>query len=301
MKKIGLLVVLMLILLVFCSCTEKNVKKEGQINVVSSFYPMYIATANIVDGVEDVNLVNLTSQTTGCLHDYQITTQDMIKLTDADILVINGNGMENFIDKAMATYTDLKIINASKDLKEHHEEEHHEVDGHDHGDNSHYWVSISLYMEQIKNIKDELCKLDEKNKEKYEINASIYLNKLEELKQKMHSELDGFENKNIVTFHEAFDYFTEEFDLNIVSVIEREPGTYPSSKDVADIINEIKSKDVKAIFVEPQYSRTAAETIARETSINVYTLDPVVTGELNKDAYIKIMNENLETLKKALS
>ena len=301
MKKIGLLVVLMLILLVFCSCTEKNVKKEGQINVVSSFYPMYIATANIVDGVEDVNLVNLTSQTTGCLHDYQITTQDMIKLTDADILVINGNGMENFIDKAMATYTDLKIINASKDLKEHHEEEHHEVDGHDHGDNSHYWVSISLYMEQIKNIKDELCKLDEKNKEKYEINASIYLNKLEELKQKMHSELDGFENKNIVTFHEAFDYFAEEFDLNIVSVIEREPGTYPSSKDVADIINEIKSKDVKAIFVEPQYSRTAAETIARETSINVYTLDPVVTGELNKDAYIKIMNENLETLKKALS
>ena len=306
MRKIELSIVLMLIVLVLCSCMEKNVKKEGQINIVTSFYPMYIATANIVDGVEGVNLVNLTSKTTGCLHDYQITTQDMIKLTDADILVINGDGMENFIGKAMSTYTDLKIVNASEGIKEHHEEEHHSNKddhdhGHNHGENSHYWVSISLYMEQIKNIKDELCKLDLNNKEKYEANTSVYLNKLEELKQKMHSELDGLEYKNIITFHEAFDYFAEEFDLNIVSVIEREPGTYPSSKDVADIINEVKSKDVKAIFIEPQYSRTAADTIARETNINVFTLDPVVTGELNKDEYIRIMNENLKTLKEALS
>ena len=64
MRKIELSIVLMLIVLVLCSCMEKNVKKEGQINIVTSFYPMYIATANIVDGVEGVNLVNLTSKTT---------------------------------------------------------------------------------------------------------------------------------------------------------------------------------------------------------------------------------------------
>ena len=98
MKRARLLIFPMLIVLILCACTDKNVKKEGKLNVVTSFYPMYIATANIVDGVSDINLKNLTSQTTGCLHDYQITTQDMIKLSDADVLVINGGGMENFID-----------------------------------------------------------------------------------------------------------------------------------------------------------------------------------------------------------
>ena len=306
MKKICLILSLMLIVLVLCSCTDKDVKKEGQVNIVASFYPMYIATANIVDGVDNVNLVNLTSQTTGCLHDYQITTQDMIKLSDADILVINGDGMENFIDKALSTYSDLKIVNASEGISENHEvllnHEHEESDEHDHehGINSHYWVSVSLYIEQVNNIKKELCKIDSKNADLYEKNATNYIFKLSELKQKMHDSLDNIENKNIVTFHEAFDFFAEEFDLNIVAVIEREPGTYPSSRDVAEIIDEIKEKNVNAIFTEPQYSKTAADTIARETGVKVYELDPIVTGDLDKEAYVTIMNKNLDVLKEAL-
>jgi zinc transport system substrate-binding protein len=232
----------------------------------------------------------------------------MVKLSDADILVINGDGMENFIDKAISTYKDLRIINASEGIKDNHEEllsheheeddEHHEH--HEHGINSHYWVSISLFIEQVKNIEKELCKLDEKNASKYIENANNYTLKLEELKKKMHNSLDNISNKNIVVFHEAFDYFAEEFDLNIVSVIEREPGTYPSSRDVASIIDEVKNNDVNAIFTEPQYSKTAADTIARETNVKVFELDPIVTGDLNKDAYIKTMEKNLDVLKNAL-
>jgi len=303
MKKVFLSICLMLIALITCACNDTNVKKEGKINVVTSFYPMYIATANIVDGVDDIDLTNLTSQQTGCLHDYQITTQDMIKLSNADVLVINGDGMENFIAKAMSTYSRLKIVDASEGIKEHHEEildSDEEGHHHDHETNSHYWVSISLYIEQVNNIKNGLCAIDKKNKDLYEKNANDYIHKLKELKQKMHSSLDSISNKNIVTFHEAFDYFAEEFDLNVVAVIEREPGTYPSSKDVADIIEEVKSKDVNAIFTEPQYSKTAADTIARETKVKVYELDPVVTGDLDKEAYIRIMNNNLNTLEEAL-
>jgi len=306
-----IIVICMTLLLILSGCASQNNKNDQELNIVTSFYPMYIATANIVDGAQNVKLTNLTAQTTGCLHDYQITTSDMLKLSHADILVINGDGMENFIEKAISTYEDLKIINSSEGIKENHEEllehhdeeehdEHKEHHDHDHGENSHYWVSIRLYIEQIKNIRDNLCKLDEKNAETYKKNADDYINKLEELNDKMHQELDSYENKNIVTFHEAFDFFAEEFDLNIVSVIEREPGTYPSSREVAEIINEIRNKDVNAIFVEPQYSRTAADTIARETNVKVYTLDPIVTGELEKDAYIDLMNKNFEVLKEAL-
>ncbi len=310
MDKFIKLLGLMLIMFVVTACSRQNVDTE-KLNVVTSFYPMYVATSNIVDGAKDIELNNLTSQTTGCLHDYQITTNDMIKLSKADILVINGDGMESFIDKAISLYKDLEIVNASEGIKENHEEllvgEHEEHDdneeghaGHDHGDNNHYWVSISLYIEQVKNIKNGLIKLNPENAEIYEKNANNYIEKLEILKEKMHSELAKFKGSNIITFHEAFEYFAEEFELNIAEVIQREPGTYPSSKEVADTIRLIKNSNVKAIFVEPQYSRTAADTIARETNVDVFTLDPIVTGDLDKDAYINLMEQNLETLKEAL-
>lgn len=304
MKKTLLLFVIMLILLITTGCTNQNVD-TSKLNVVSSFYPIYIATSNIIDGANNVELTNLTAPSTGCLHDYQITTQDMVKLSTADILIINGDGMESFVDKVAQTYSNINIINASEGIKENHEEliaheENHDEHEHNHEENSHYWVSISLYIEQVKNIKNELVKIDSQNADIYEKNANIYIEKLENLKAKMHSEVDDLENKNIVTFHEAFSYFAEEFNLNVVGVIEREPGTYPSSREIADIIKEIKSKNVNAIFVEPQYSRVAADAIARETSVKVYNLDPIVTGKLEKDAYIKIMEQNLMVLKEAL-
>ena len=297
-------ILFVILIVIFAGCTNTSFDSE-KLNIVTSFYPMYILTANIVDGVEDVTLTNLTSNQTGCLHDYQISTKDMVKLSHADILVANGGGMENFIEKAISLYEDLKVIDSSEEI-EHLHEENRDIDedehqNHEHSENSHYWVSISLYIEQVKKVTKELCKIDSKNAEMYEKNSKVYIEKLEKLKEEMHKSLDSLTSKNIVTFHEAFEFFAEEFNLNIVTVIEREPGTYPSSGEVAKIIEMIKSKDVKAIFVEPQYSRTAADTIARETNVNVYSLDPIVTGELNKDAYIDIMEDNLKTLVEALS
>ena len=307
MRKIGMVLAIILSLICFSGCNDNNSKKDDKINIVTSFYPMYIATINITDGIEDVEVTNLTASTTGCLHDYQITTADMLKLSNADILIINGDGMESFIEKAISTYPDVKIINASEGIRESHEELLDEESGehvneeHEHGLNSHYWVSPTLYIEQIKNIEEKLVEIDSNNKEKYELNANTYIEKIDALRNEMHEELDGKEKRNIVTFHEAFDFFAEEFELKVVAVVEREPGTTPSSKEVAQIIDMINEKDVQAIFVEPQYSRSAADTIARETNVKVYNLDPVVTGEMDKDAYIRIMKENLEVLKEALN
>ena len=302
-----LLIIITILLLAGCQKTDFD---DNKFNIVTSFYPMYVLTQNVTEGIEDVQVTNLTAPTTGCLHDYQITTQDMIKLSHADALVVNGDGMENFIIKAINTYKDLNIVYASEEIKEklgkdehEHEDEHDEEehdDGHNHEENSHYWVSISLYIEQVKNVAEQLGKIDEKNKDLYERNAQKYIEKLTTLKNQMHEELDALPNKNIITFHEAFEYFADEFDFDIVAVIEREPGTYPSSKEVAEIIDLVKEKDVKAVFVEPQYSRSAADTIARETKVEVYSLDPIVTGSDDADSYIKIMTENMNTLIKAL-
>lgn len=289
MKKLLLIFVLFVCACGLTSCNSKN-ENTNQLNIVTSFYPMYIATSNIIDGAQNVSLYCLASPTVGCLHDYQLTVNDMITLESADVFVVNGGGMESFLDKAVSTYPNLKIINASE------KEENNSLE-----ENAHYWVSISLYIKEVENISNYLQEIDSDNAEIYEKNTNEYILRLEELKNEMHNKLDNIENKNIVTFHEAFEYFADEFGLNVVAVIEREPGTSPSAKDVAEIIDTIRELDVNAVFVEPQYLKTAANTIANETNIPVYELDPAVSGELNKTAYEDIMRNNLEVLLEALS
>lgn len=297
MKKVS---ILLLILIVFTGCNAKNEFASNDLQIVASFYPVYIATLNIIDGVENVSLSNLTSTEVGCLHDYQLTTANMLALNKADVLVINGGGMESFVQKAIENCKNLKIVDSSEGILEEHKEEHVEHEGHDHGENAHIWVSISLYISQVENIKNGLCEIDPSNKEIYEKNANEYIEKLENLKAEMHEKLDGIEDKNIVTFHEAFEFFAEEFDLNVVAVIEREPGTYPSAGELAEIIDIVKQTNAKAVYTEPQYFENAANIIARETGRKLYSLDPIVSGELEKDAYEKIMRKNLDVLVESL-
>lgn len=306
LKKI-ITVLLILCCICLCGCSVQNTKiDESKFNIVTSFYPIYVATSNIVDGIEDVTLDNMTDVQVGCLHDYQLSTKDMNKLEKSDVFIINGGGMESFLDKVMSASSDLKIINSSEGILENDEDEHHEEHGlhHEHNhseeENAHIWVSINLYIKQVQNIANELAKVDTKNAEKYLTNAENYITKLQVLNQEMHSELQNLENKNIVTFHEAFEYFADEYGLNIVAVIENEPGTSPSAGQVAQIIEKIKETSAVAIFVEPQYEKTAANVISKETGIPVYTLDPVVSGNLEKGEYERIMKENLEVLKEAL-
>jgi zinc transport system substrate-binding protein len=155
-------------------------------------------------------------------------------------------------------------------------------------------------MQEVNNIGQQLAALDPKHSAQYQSNTKTYINKLESLRKSMHQELAGISNRNIVTFHEAFPYFAQEFNLKIVAVVEREPGSEPSASQLADIIDKVRTSHAQAVFAEPQYSTGAAQTIARETGIKVYTLDPAVSGPNSPDAYINIMKANLESLKEAL-
>ena len=306
MKKIYTILILCLVLIINCGCAKKQEKKDNNsLNIVTSFYPMYIATSNIIDGLDNVSLKCLASPEVGCLHDYQLTVNDMITLEKADIFVINGGGMESFIYKAIDSYPELIVINSSEEILDECEEDEHNHDSegehiHSHEQNPHVWVSIDLYIKQIEKIAKELSNYDPSNESIYTSNANIYIEKLRALETKMHLELDKLENKNVVMFHEAFHYFAEDFGLNIAAVIEREPGTSPSARDVAEIIDMVKEMDVNAIFVEPQYLKTAANTISKETKVPIYELDPVVSGNFEKEAYVEIMNKNLEVLMEAL-
>ena len=268
---------------------------EKKFTIVTSFYPMYISTINITKGVAGVQVINMTKPQTGCLHDYQMTPEDLKTLEKANAFVINGAGMEQFIDKAMKQQAQLQVVNGSKGIVLLKDEKGEE--------NPHVWVSISNAILQVQNITQQLSAIDTAHADQYKSNGDEYIKKLSVLRDKMHKSLDNVPHKDIVTFHEAFPYFAQEFNLHIVAVIEREPGAEPTPKELEETIRQIKEANIKALFAEPQYPSKAAEVISRETGAKVYTLDPAVTGDARPDAYndyITIMEKNLKTLQEAL-
>ena len=280
------------LLLGLCLFNKAEASETKQINIVASFYPVYIMAKNVARDVPGVSVGNLTPPLTGCLHDYMMAPNDMKKLACAQVFVANGAGMESFLDKIIAQYPKIKIIRLSEGIALIKGEGNE-------GDNPHVWVSISDAIAEVKNLGHALEEFDPIHQDLYRKNTADYVARLERLHGKMHVELALYKGKAIITFHEAFAYFAKEFGLKIVAVIEREPGSQPSAKELAQTIELVKKNGIPALFSEPQYPAAAAETIAKETGAKVYVLDPAVTGTDDFDAYINIMEKNLEVLKEA--
>ena len=261
--------------------------------ILTSFYPMYVIALNIAGNAPGVTVECLANPSVGCLHDYPLTPGDLIALTQADVFVANGAGMETFIDKAVRQVPRLKVIEASAGI---------ELAG---DGNPHVWVSVSGAIAETRNIARDLAAADPGRANVYEKNAADYVATLERLRARMHAALDDLPHREIITFHEAFPYFAREFRLNIVGVIEREPGSAPSARELAQIINLVKRSGTRAIFAEPQYPAKSAEIIRRETGVAVSLLDPAVTGDRDpakaRRSYCETMERNVAVLAKALS
>lgn len=303
-KRNGFALLMMILTLLFSGCAAQT---DGQKVIVTSFYPMYILTQNVAAGIDGVTVQNMAEQNVGCLHDYQLQTRDMVTLEGADALVINGGGMEQFMDKVMTLREDLPVIDASEGIEmlpSVSEHDHDDHDDHDHeGEvmNTHVWLDPSLAMVQVRNIAEGLANADPDHADAYRSNAEAYILKLEQLKAEIAEQLAPYAGREIITFHEAFTYFAEAFGLHVAGVIATEPGEEPSTRDIADTCDLVSKLGIKTLFVEPQYPQKAAQTIARETGASIYTLDPCVSGDGSMESYENIMRENARVLTEAFA
>mgnify|MGYP000563171254 CR=1 FL=1 len=296
---------------------EQPASKARDVLIVATFYPVYVMTLNITRDVPGVRVACMAPPETGCLHHYQLRPEDLKTLASAQILVANGAGMESFLAKAIKQAPHLKVIEACRGIDliregdgEHGDyEDHGSHPGHDHHGrqgqpNPHVWVSVTGAIAQVNSIAGQLGKADPARAAAYRKNAGVYVAKLEALRARMHEGLRDAKGVPIITFHEAFPYFAREFGLKIAGVVEQQPGTEPSAGELAALVRTVRRMKVKALFAEPQYPVQAAETIARETGIKVYMLDPAVAGPMDPpevyDAYIRTMENNLLVLEKAL-
>jgi zinc transport system substrate-binding protein len=275
----------------FCFAALQGASAAETTRVVTSFYPVYIATLNVTAGVPGVEVHNLTSPHIGCLHDYQLTAGDVRKLADADLLLANGAGMETFLGKVQEQALSLRVVEVSDGIPL--------MDG-----NAHVWVSFEGARQQVDNITTALIEAAPGQADAFRANAEKYKSALAALDEKMRTALAPYAGTPIVTFHEAFPYFARDFNLDLVGVIARESGAEPSARELADTIELVRTRRVKALFAEPQFPDKSVQVIARETGLKVYELDPVVTGPSEpseaRGTYLRAMEKNLAVLQEAL-
>ena len=273
--------------------------------VVTSFYPIHLFARNLLEGIDGVEVASLAEPTSGCLHDYQLQTGDMKTLARADVFLINGAGMEGYLEGVFEAFPTLPVVDASRGvtlLEDCSDHDHDDHDGHDHAYNAHIWLDAENAALMVANLADGLIVALPQHEAAIAANRDAYVARLAALDAELAAALDAVASKDIITFHEAFPYFAHAYGLNVAAVINRDPDDALSPRQLAELCKTVKALGAPPLFVEPQYEDMAAKTISRETGAPLYTLDPIVTGPADAPLthYEDAMRQNLAVLLDAL-
>lgn len=320
-----IIIVCTVLVMIYERATNNNTKENENFTVVTSFYPMYIAALNIVDGADGVTLENLSEPQTGCLHDFQLTPEDMKLLSTADMFVINGGGIESFMSDVAKAYPDLTVVEACKNVELINESEEdvdthdhdneadsdetdhdHETDSdesghdHDHGDeNAHAWMSVARYRVMVSTIAESLSKADPSNAAIYDSNAKKYDAKLAELEEKENEIKQKTAGNDIIIFHEAYEYVADDFGMNVCYLMDLDEERAVSAGEVSDVINAVRNDGVSVILAEELYGKDLGDTVSRETDVKMVYIDPLNRGNYDKNSYIEGMEKNFELIEAA--
>ena len=297
MKKMLALLTALSIMLIACACPAY----AGQAQVMTSFYSIYIFALNIFDGIDGIEVSCMAPSSTGCLHDYQLLTGDMIKLSQTDMLIVCGAGMESYLDDVRQQFPNLQIVDCSLGIDLIEEDEHEE--NHESSDatyNAHTWLDAGNAIIIVQNIAQSAAEVFPEYADKINSNMKDYCEKLSLLDAEIKEILSPYSGRSIVTFHEAFPYFARAYGLKIAAVMSDEHESNLSPKKLQEVIEAVRNAGNPPLFTEPGVSSTAAQTISQETGSAIYELDPITTGDAKLDAYETRMLNNAYILKNAL-
>lgn len=279
------LVLIIIITVVIGVVSNKKDKPENEsIEVVASFYPVYVIANNLLDGIDDVNLKSLSEPKTGCLHDFQLTPEDMKLLEKADIFIINGSGAESFMDKIISDCEGITIINGTEGIEGEEELLMHS------------WMNPIKYLMEIENISHGLIDALPQYEDEIEKNFNAYSDKVMRISV-YRSTMPTFARNDVILFSEAFEPFAEYLGLNVLLVVDLDEEREVSSAEVKEVIDAINANPGAFIMADEAYGKRLAETVKNEVEVKVYYIDPLTRGELDdKNYYIDKMNGNIEIL-----
>lgn len=305
------LLALALALVLLTGCGSQKAEDDA-LHILCTTYPVYLFTTAVVGDTGGVKVELLVNTQTSCLHDYTLTVADMKAIDRADIMVMNGAGLEDFLADALAQKK-IPSIDCSESADLFPTLEHMGHDGHGHQEelDPHYWMDPALAKGAVETIALGLAALDGDRAEHYQQAAQSAGEALDELTNRHRMRfapvvapgggdyLPGA--PGFITFHDGFRYFADFSGLELLAAIEEEEGSEASARELEEIIDLVQDNHIPAIFVEKNGSRRSAQVIARETGCKVYELDLIMSGDgTGIEPYIRAMEQNLATVLEAL-
>ena len=333
MKKAFLILLTSLLILFTAACGQiealpKDNSDEDKLTIYTTVYPLTYFTERIGGNLVQVKSIYPTGSNE---HTFDPTQKDMMNLADADLFFYIGMGLEGFVDNAKKTLANeqVKLIATSNSVSDDdlvqeqaheeegtdedaHEDEHgHENkavenhDDHDHGDiDPHLWISPTISIKLAKSIQDSLIEQDPANEETYTKNFEALQTELETLDTKFQEMANNVPNKTFFVSHAAFGYLAGAYGLEQVAIAGLNSQDEPSQKELTEIVELAKKKQIKTILFEQNVSSNLAKVIQSEVGAEsgiLHNLSVLTEKDIqNEETYFTLMEKNLETLKEAL-
>ncbi|MBQ6890180.1 MAG: zinc ABC transporter substrate-binding protein [Oscillospiraceae bacterium] len=294
MKKRIAALLLSMALLCMSGCAPKGEKAQ----IAATTMPVYCFTQRLCQGTP-LTVTRLVTENVSCLHDYSLQVGQMRAIEQAELIVISGAGLEEFLQDALhgkrvcEAAGDMELLEGGHD----HDHDHgHDHAGHMHEEDPHIWLSPENAKEMAHNICHSLCQDYPQYTDIFQTNLAALEADLDALQAYGELALADLSCREIITFHDGFSYLAESFDLTILEAVEEESGSEASAKELIHLIGLVQEHELPAIFVEANGSTSAASIIRSETGVKVFTLDMAMAG----DDYLEAMYRNIDVLKEAL-
>jgi len=296
MKKIifiPILIIALFVLSFFVFRQSRSIGIDNKIQVTASFYPMYFFASLI--GGDKISVINITPNGAEP-HDYELTPQDIVKIQESKLLVLNGE-VETWANKIKENLKekDTQILSAGENLTTGKIEENSVM-----SIDPHVWLSPRLAKIESEKIEIALANIDPANSGYYKKNLSNLESELDKIDSNYKSGLANCQINSFVTSHAAFGYLSKDYGLNQVAIDGLSPDAEPSLQKLVQITNYAKANAVKYIFFESLVSPKLSQTIANEVGAKTLVLDPIEGVLNNKDTYLTLMANNLQNLRVAL-
>ena len=293
MKK--LFVLLLLLSALLCSGCGKD---SASYDLVATTLPVYEFALTLCDGT-GLSVGRLIADNVSCLHDYTLQVDQMKMIEGADMILLSGLGLEDFMEDAITSAS--KTIDASADVHIHEgSHDHHGADSaedsHHHDTDPHIWLSPENAIIMAENLAYGLSEDYPQFAQQFSKNLAALKQRLVQLQAYGDSSLANLSCRELITFHDGFSYFAESFDLTIVEAVEEESGSEASASMIIHLAELVNTHNLPAVFTETNGSDACAGIIHSETGAAIYTLDMAMSG----DSYFEAMYHNIDTIKEAL-
>ena len=286
--------ILIFLIIFFCGCAPA----EAPAQIAATTLPVYEFTARLCEGT-GINVTRLVTEEVSCLHDYSLNVRQVKAAESAELIVISGAGLEEFMEDllhdhpAIDASAGIELLCPEEDSDHAHEDAHN---GHHHESDPHIWLSPVHAQIMARNICAGLSAAYSGHADTFARNLEALTADLQALETYGRETLADLSCREIITFHDGFAYFAESFGLHILEAVEEESGSEASAQELKRLIEEVTHHDLPAVFTEKSGSVSASGVIARETGCAVFALDMAMAG----DSYFDAMYHNINTVKEAM-